>query len=123
MASLPPSPVPSRSCQERFLQFVLDCVLHDFANATGGIVSLTEHHLEQNELDSRLQTSLGLIRDSAERCRIILAEVNSVLHPSANEEAYLRADALAETVVRLLRTFLPRMVRVAPLAAGASEAV
>lgn len=110
-----PSPLRFSSCRERVLQFVLDRVVHDFSNAAGGITALAAHHLEQNGLELGLQTSLQLIRESAEQCRALLSVVRSLLDPNMDDDAYIRAEDLAEGLGQLLRLLLPRSVRFEPI--------
>jgi len=108
-----------QSARELFLQFVLSRVVHDFSNAVSGIVSLAGHHLEHDQLEPGLQTSLGMIRATAEQCRLLLSSTGELLYPSADDYAYVRATDLVDGVRRLLHIFLPRSVRLDPAAAAA----
>ena len=113
------------SFRERSIKFVLDRVIHDFSNAIGGIVTLTDHHLQYDheQLDPRLSTSLQMIYDSAERCRGLLGAVSGVFDPGMNERMYVHADALAVEVGQLFQTLLPRSVRFTPLPPCSQSAV
>jgi hypothetical protein len=110
----PSSPGKAWTCRERFLQFVLDRVVHDFSSAIGGIICLMEHHLEHDRLEPGLQTSLNLIRDSVEQCRGLLSGVSSALHPSVDDHSYVRAGDLVDGVGRLLQLLLPGSIRLVP---------
>jgi hypothetical protein len=113
------------SFRERSIKFVLDRVIHDFSNAIGGIVTLTDHHLQydQQRLDPRLSTSLQMIYDSAERCRALLGTVSGVFDPGMNERVYVHADDLAVEVGQLYQALLPRSVRFTPLPPCSQSAV
>ena len=104
-----------RSFRERSLQFVLDRVIHDFSNAVGGIASLTDHHLQYDRLDPRLEASLRLIHESAEQCRALLFAANGAFDSSMNDRAYMHAGDLAGEVGQLLQVLLPRSIRFKPM--------
>jgi len=113
------------SFRERSIEFVLDRVIHDFSNAIGGIVTLTEHHLQYDEaqLDPRLSASLQLIHDSAEQCRTLLAVVTGTFDPDMNDRVYMPAGTLADELGRLFQALLPRTIRFAPMPPCAPSAV
>lgn len=113
------------SFRERSLEFVLDRVIHDFSNAIGGIVTLTDHHLQydREQLDPRLSASLQLIHDSAERCRALLSAVSGSFDRSMNDPLYMHAGDLADEVGRLLQLLLPRSIRFTPMPACSQSPV
>ncbi|MBV8899600.1 MAG: hypothetical protein JOY92_05760 [Verrucomicrobia bacterium] len=104
------------SFRERSIEFALDRVIHDFSNAIGGIVTLTDHHLQYDHeyLDPRLSASLRLIHDSAEQCRVLLSAVRGAFDPAMNDRVYMRAGDLAGEVGQLFQALLPRSIRFLP---------
>jgi hypothetical protein len=115
----------SPSFRERSIEFVLDRVIHDFSNAIGGIVTLTDHHLQYDHeyLDSKLSASLQLIHDSAEQCRTLLSAVNGAFDPGMNDRVYMYAGDLAGEVGQLFRALLPRSIRFRPMPSCSQSAV
>lgn len=111
-SSYPESP----SFRERSIEFALDRVIHDFSNAIGGIVTLTDHHLQYDHehLDPRLGASLRLIHDSAEQCRSLLSAVSGAFDLGMNDRVYMRAGDLAGEVGQLFQALLPRSIRFTP---------
>jgi hypothetical protein len=105
------------SFRERSIEFVLDRVIHDFSNAIGGIVTLTDHHLQydRDQLDSRLSASLELIHNSAEQCRALLGVVTAAFDPGMNAGVYMDAGALAGELGQLFQALFPRTVRFTPM--------
>ncbi len=91
-----------------YLQLVVERLLHDFSNVVGGVLALTEHHLQEGGLESSVQTSLELIRDGGSQGRELLAEVGGLL--SEDGAALHRASELCREIAAALRTFLPRRV-------------
>ena len=68
-----------------YLEFILRRVVHDLGNSIYGINSLSDYHLRSGIDDSALAESLGLIRDSAEHSRDLLAMVGDLLQPAETD--------------------------------------
>jgi hypothetical protein len=113
------------SFRERSIEFALARVIHDFSNAIGGIVTLTDHHLQYDHghIDSRLSTSLQVIHDSAEQCRTLLSAVSGLFDPGMNDQVYMYAGDLAGEVGQLFQALLPRSIRFTPMPPCSQSAV
>ncbi|HEY0789935.1 MAG TPA: hypothetical protein VGD78_02615 [Chthoniobacterales bacterium] len=115
MAFTPPhsphrGPPLTRGFREGCLEFILERVLHDFANAIGGILALSEHHLRNDTLDEGIASSLGLISESAQHCCHLLTAASSALDIGSSERQLIPASELCAEVQKVLKAMLPRSV-------------
>jgi hypothetical protein len=94
-----------------YLEFILRRVAHDLGNSIYGINSLSDYHLRSGINDSALEESLGLIRDSAEHSRHLLAMVGDLLQPAETAEEPVKPAELVEEASKIVKMFLPRSVR------------
>jgi hypothetical protein len=108
----PGSSVPSsvRNFREGCLEFVLERLLHDFANAIGGMLALSDHHLRNDTLEEGIAGSLQLINESAEHCRHLLIAAISALEVGSLEPELFPVSELYAEVQNILKALLPRSV-------------
>jgi hypothetical protein len=94
-----------------YLEFILGRVVHDLGNSIYGINSLSDYHLRSGINDSALEESLGLIRDSAEHSRHLLAMVGDLLQPAETAEEPVRPAELIQEASKIVKMLLPRSVQ------------
>jgi len=94
-----------------YLEFILRRVVHDLGNSIYGINSLSDYHLRSGINDSALEESLGLIRDSAEHSRHLLAMVGDLLQPAETAEEPVRPAELIHEASKIVKMLLPRSVQ------------
>jgi len=94
-----------------YLEFILRRVVHDLGNSIYGINSLSDYHLRSGINDSALEESLGLIRDSAEHSRHLLAMVGDLLQPAETAEEPVRPAELIQEASKIVKMLLPRSVQ------------
>jgi hypothetical protein len=94
-----------------YLEFILRRVVHDLGNSIYGINSLSDYHLRSGISDSALEESLGLIRDSAEHSRDLLAMVGDLLQPAETAEEPVRPAELIQEASKIVKMLLPRSVQ------------
>jgi hypothetical protein len=94
-----------------YLEFILGRVVHDLGNSIYGINSLSDYHLRSGINDSALEESLGLIRDSAEHSRDLLAVVGGLLQPAETAEEPVRPAELIQEASKIVKMLLPRSVQ------------
>ena len=94
-----------------YLEFILRRVVHDLGNSIYGINSLSDYHLRSGINDSALEESLGLIRDSAEHSRDLLAVVGDLLQPAETAEEPVRPAELIQEASKIVKMLLPRSVQ------------
>jgi hypothetical protein len=94
-----------------YLEFILGRVVHDLGNSIYGINSLSDYHLRSGINDSALEESLGLIRDSAEHSRDLLAMVGDLLQPAETAEEPVRPAELIQEASKIVKMLLPRSVQ------------
>ena len=95
-----------------YLEFILRRVVHDLGNSIYGINSLSDYHLRTGINDSGLEESLGLIRDSAEHSRHLLAMVSDLLQPAETAEEPAKPAELIQEASKIVNLLLPRSVKV-----------
>jgi hypothetical protein len=96
----------------RYIEFILDRVVHDLGNAISGIDSLSRYHLKAGIGDPDLEESLKLIHQSAATSRDLLIQVGNLLHPLEEGEETVRASVLIARTIKLLTTLLPKSIEV-----------
>jgi hypothetical protein len=94
-----------------YLEFILRRVVHDLGNSIYGINSLSDYHLRSGVNDSALEESLGLIRDSAEHSRHLLAMVGDLLQPAETAEEPVNPAELLQEASKIIKMLLPRSVQ------------
>lgn len=90
--------------------FLLLRTLHDLGNSISGILTLSTHHLRNEQPSEDVAESFKLIRESAESARQMLVAVGSLTDEESQGPELVRVSDFLHDLIHQLQVIVPRSV-------------